>query len=124
MPICPNCGANAIGPFAKFWSDAASPAHCSKCGGLAYLPASQTAALNAVVFPGSLLALAAVVLTNSLVPLLAFAALLVAAAGIAVSRGYMLPLSEVQAASNKRWGNGVLLASVLCATVLWWSSHV
>ena len=123
MPACPNCGANAISPFAKFWSDSASPARCSACGGLAYLPSRQTVALNAIVFPGSIIALAIVVLTNSLLPLLVLAVLLVAVFALVVSRGSMVPLSEPQAASNKRWGNGVVVGSVLVAAIWWWLSH-
>lgn len=123
MPVCPNCAANAIGWFAKFWSDSASPARCSACGGLAYLPARETAVLNAIVFPGSILVLAIVVLTNSFLPLFSLAMLLIAAFVLVVSRGSMVPLSEAQAASNRRWGNGVLVASVLIAVIWWWLSH-
>ena len=123
MPICPNCGANTIGSFAKFWSDSASPARCAACGGLAYLPARQTAVLNAIVFPGSIFALAVVVLTSSLLPLLVLVVSLIVAFVLVVSRGSMVSLSEAQAASNKRWGNGVLVASALIAAIWWWLSH-
>ncbi len=109
MPRCPHCGANTIGPFSKFWSDAACPVHCQSCGGLAYLESSHTQILNAIVFPGSLIALAAATITNSLLPLFALFALWLLAFAHVIWRAPLTPISENQAASNKRWRNAVLL---------------
>ena len=87
------------------------------------MPARQTTVLNALMFPGSLLALAAVVITNSFVPLLVFAVLFCLAVGQVIWLAPMLPISEALAASNKRWGNAVVLFVALGIALWWWRSH-
>jgi hypothetical protein len=83
------------------------------------LPSNQTSALNLLVFPGSLLAVATVVFTDSFVPLFAYVILFVLAIGQVIWRAPLLPISEAQAKSNKKWGNIVVLVVAL-GVVFWW----
>lgn len=123
MATCPHCKANTIGPLSKFWSDSACPVRCQSCGGLAYLASNQTQILNAIVFPGSLLALTAVAVTNSLLTVFILLVLLLLVFAYVIWHAPLTPLSEDQVTLNKRWGNFVLLVSVVCAAIWWWGSR-
>lgn len=124
MPKCPHCGENAINPLSKFWSDAACPACCQRCGGLAYLESSHTQILNAIVFPGSFMAFVAAAMTNSPLPMFGLFAVWLLALARAIWRAPLTPISAIQAASNKRARNVVLLASLLGVAIWWWVSRV
>ncbi|HEY0663129.1 MAG TPA: hypothetical protein VGD18_00810 [Thiobacillaceae bacterium] len=116
---CPHCRQNTIGPIAKLWSDAACPVRCRACGGLAFLPAHETASLNAILYPGCLAALAAVILTGSPAPILVWLGLWCAALALVVWRAPLAAISDARAAQNRRYGN-LLLGLFAAAGAIWW----
>jgi hypothetical protein len=119
MSSCPHCQQNTISPIAKFWSDAACPVRCSACGGLAYLPTHETTAINAIAYPGCFVVLAAVVFTNSLVPIYVWGGLWLAALGRVLWRAPLTAISQAQASENKRYGN-IFIALLAGAGAIWW----
>ena len=119
MSSCPHCHQHTIGPLAKLWSDAACPVRCSACGGLAYLPAHETTTLNALVYPGCLVTLAAVIFTNSLTPVFVWVGLWFAVLGLVVWSAPLVAISKAKAAQNKRYGN-LFVALLAAVGAIWW----
>lgn len=119
MPACPHCQKNTIGLVSKFWTDAACPAQCSACGGLAYLPAHETTILNLIAYPGYFVVLLAVIFTNSLIPVFIWAALWIAALGHTLWRAPLVAISDTESANNKRYRN-ILIVLLAAAATIWW----
>jgi len=116
MTICPHCGDNTIGIHAKYWSTAAHPVKCKRCGGLSYVAKPHGTAWGRALMILPILALGGVVLTGSIwvVPAAVVAWLAVVGyEALVFRRTPMVPASMASADDAKYWeGVGLRIVGV------------
>jgi len=112
MYQCPHCGKAGVSGLGKWWSSAAAPAKCVRCGGFSHVRASGR---NGIFVVGGLLLLLAAVVAA------AAQSWLLAILGLVVVLGCytwlwhsteLVPTSQEQSASA-RWFNWALLAAAI-----------
>ncbi|MBZ0067623.1 MAG: hypothetical protein K8F26_02335 [Thiobacillus sp.] len=79
----------------------------------------ETTAINAIAYPGCFVVLAAIVFTNSLVPIYVWGGLWLAALVRVLWRAPLTAISQAQASQNKRYGN-IFIALLAGAGAIWW----
>lgn len=125
MALCPHCGTNSIGYFAKHSSRRTQPVRCANCSGLSYLGKHTTIwAVLAALLP--FLVPAALNSVNSSWFVVAAGAgfvLLIMAHELTLYRAPLIAIKEDTVAhfrSRSFWLAGMLLiAAVIALTIVW-----
>ena len=108
MTACPHCSHRTIGFWARWWSDSACPVRCPKCAGWSYISRRTELILNGLLNVLPFVGVIASLASNSLWPVAVALGLTAVVFWYLVHTATAVPLSDAQAAQNRRWGNVVM----------------